>query len=166
MSNQKFTSACTSINSSKLPAIYGKSCINWRTDILDYGCGRYTDHLEKAVSDRGGKWCGYDVYNYAKTENLNRKYDVVICSNVLNVIAEDSVVENVIADIMNHVTECGKAYFTVYVGNSTGIGKQTGNDSYQRNAKLIDYMQFFKRYNAIRKNGMIIVENCIDKREV
>lgn len=159
MENQKFTSACTSINSSKLPAIYGKSCIDWNADILDYGCGRYTAHLEKVVAERGGNWHGYDAYNYVKRESLNRKYAVVLCSNVLNVVCEDSIVENIIDDIMSHVANGGKAYFTVYTGNNSGIGKQTGCDSYQRNAKLSDYMKFFSKYNAVRKNGMIIAEN-------
>ena len=60
---QVITSKNTSINSSKLPAVYNK--INWEElwvewvtqnnglnpigIILDYGCGRYTQHIQDFV---------------------------------------------------------------------------------------------------------------------
>ena len=57
---QEFSSANTSINSTKLPAIYNK--IDWKKVrnnwyethdemswpfVLDYGCGRYTEHINE-----------------------------------------------------------------------------------------------------------------------
>lgn len=157
--NQKFTSASTSINKTKLPAIYGKKNINWATDVLDYGCGRYTEHLSQAVAERGGIWHGYDAYNYRDEHSLSHTYETIVCSNVLNVIAEIDVIRRIINDIMEHLSPNGKAYFTIYEGNRSGIGKQTGTDSYQRNEKLRDYLPFFCGYSAEVKNGMIVVEN-------
>ena len=49
---QTFTSSATSINRSKLPAVYGKAKLSRTTPFLvDYGCGKYTDHIESALRE-------------------------------------------------------------------------------------------------------------------
>jgi hypothetical protein len=69
------TSKNTSINSKKLPAIYNR--LDWdalrerwakitkfdRTPIvLDFGCGRYTDHIEQFLTTKGFIFRGYDPF--------------------------------------------------------------------------------------------------------
>ena len=50
---QTFTSATTSINSTKLPAVYGKLPFK-PVALLDYGCGKYTDHIRSGVGRQTG----------------------------------------------------------------------------------------------------------------
>ena len=126
--SQKYTSAATSINSAKLPAVF-KKLPEKPVALLDYGCGKYTDHI-RAVD--------------------------VVCSNVLNVIAEDSVIESIAADIRRIIVGGGTAYITVYEGNRSGAGRQTGPDQWQRNEKLSAYLRFFP--GAEIRRGMIIVK--------
>ena len=150
---QTVTSAATSINKNKLPAIYGKlSGILHDCYLVDYGCGKYTDLQKKWSEDRNINYLPYDPFNQSEEMNAEtlQKWEearkenalpvVVICSNVLNVIDSDDVVWEV-------VESCRRwsdlLYVTVYEGNGSGIGKKTGKDSYQRNAKLRDYLRFF-----------------------
>ena len=117
MKNQPITSKFTSVNSKKLPAIYGRldysALLNYwesltkfeRTPtILDFGCGRYTDHIEHFLSTKGFIYKGYDPYWKENEENLEAllcKPFVVICSNVLNVISNDIVLNELQNRIRN-----------------------------------------------------------------
>lgn len=151
---QKYTSANTSINKNRLPAIYGK-LIPFLTDagihganIFDYGCGRYTDHIKKAMENNGHVWHGYDKFNQSPEHNAealdfanSNLMTVTVCSNVLNVIDSDDVVREVMADCLR-IAGGGVVMFTIYDGDRSGIGRQTGFDSYQRNQKLREYIQY------------------------
>ena len=163
---QTYTSSATSINSEKLPAVFRKAPLS-ASLVMDYGCGKYTDHIKAFVNSGHRAYLPYDPYN--QPDNLNaatativcnamyRHFPVdVICSNVLNVIDDDETVQQ----IAHHVEEIatasgGTGYVTVYEGNRSGIGRQTGPDQYQRNEPLRNYLRFFR--NATIKNGMIIV---------
>lgn len=162
---QTFTSSATSINSARLPAVFRKAELTAPV-VLDYGCGRYTDHIRSALS--GKQYLPYDPYNQPNAVNretaralrsaLRRKTPVdVVCSNVLNVIDDDGTVR-FIADQIENAVELtgGTAYVTVYEGDRSGVGRQTGADQYQRNAPLRYYLRFFR--NATVRNGMIIVK--------
>ena len=73
---QVITSKNTSINSSKLPAVYNKIdwdalMFQWYKEhnglnplgiVLDYGCGRYTQHIQDFVNSKGFYYIGYDPY--------------------------------------------------------------------------------------------------------
>lgn len=162
---QTFTSSATSINSTKLPAVFRKAPL--RADyVLDYGCGRYTDHIRSALA--GKVYLPYDPYNQPDGVNVRTMDAVcrasmegeqidVVCSNVLNVIDDDDTVR-FIADQVERIVERtrGTAYVTVYEGNRSGIGRQTGADQYQRNEPLRAYLRFFR--NATVRNGMIVVK--------
>jgi len=161
---QKFSSAGTSINSTKLPAVYRKAKLTAKY-VLDYGCGRYTDHIRESLPGR--VYLPYDPFNQPYEVNeatrlaMGRaEYDGtpvdVICSNVLNVINDDWTV-GAIARYIEHVTETtgGTAYITVYEGDRSGIGRQTGPDQYQRNEPLRNYLRFFR--NATVRSGMIVI---------
>ena len=162
--NQAYTSAATSINSTKLPAVYGKLPFK-PVALLDYGCGKYTDHIRAALP--GTAYIPYDKYNQSaavnrRAETYVRSFQAagiavdVVCSNVLNVIAEDSIIESIAADIRRIIAGGGSAYITVYEGNRSGAGRQTGPDQWQRNERLSAYLRFFP--GAEIHNGMIIVK--------
>ena len=166
---QNYTSAMTSVNRSKLPAVYGRAKLSRTTPFLvDYGCGKYTDHIRTALHEQGKALYPYDPYNQPDDVNLHtldfirwamdRHIEVdLVCSNVLNVIDSDGEVSRICHDIekIANVTG-GTAYVTVYEGDRSCVGRQTGKDSYQRNAPLRDYLRFF--HNAIIKNNMIIIK--------
>lgn len=159
---QQYTSAATSINSVRLPAVYGKLPAAPAV-LLDYGCGRYTDHIRAALP--GTEYLPYDVYNQPQHVNLASVHAVdrfraagvpvsVVCSNVLNVIAEDAVIESIARNIRGIIRGGGTAYITVYEGDRSGHGRQTGPDQWQRNEKLSAYLRFFP--GAVVRRGMIV----------
>lgn len=164
MRKQRFTSAETSINSKKLPRGYKYAGIPAGAVVVDYGCGRHVQHLNDEAARRGWTWYGYDPFNRSETENRPAvdvigagNADYVLCCNVLNVIDDDGAVNDVIRAA---VSACKvAAVFTVYEGNRTGTGKQTGRDSWQRNERLAAYVDRIKAagYNVTRKGEYIVV---------
>lgn len=165
---QKFTSSATSINSSKLPAVFKKAPFTARI-VMDYGCGKYTDHIKAFVNAGHRAYLPYDPYNQPDDRNaatativcnaMYRSFPVdVVCSNVLNVIDDDDTVRKIAHHIEQIATASGgTGYVTVYEGNRSGTGRQTGPDQYQRNEPLRSYLKYFR--NATVKNGMIIVSS-------
>ncbi len=160
---QNFTSAATAVNgkAGKLPAIYKKINLNGLF-ILDIGCGAEIKHIRDYVTDRGGYWFGIDPFNQTATHNTNvlASWDVasviyedenlVISSNVLNVLDSEEAVQ----DAVNYIVEkstFGAYAVTVYEGNGSGIGRQTGADQWQRNMKLKEYLKYFPSDAVIRK---------------
>ena len=67
---QTHTSKNTSINKEKFPRIY--THINWNylkgMRVLDYGCGRYTEHIRKLMWLYDIEWYGYDPDGYMTKE--------------------------------------------------------------------------------------------------
>lgn len=163
---QTYTSKATSINSEKLPAVFGKVSFPSRM-VMDYGCGRYTDHIKEHVNGQGKAYLPFDPYNQPDDRNaatativcnaMVRRVPVdVVCSNVLNVIDDDDTVRKIAGHIEQIVIASGgTGYVTVYEGNKSGAGRQTGPDQYQRNEPLRSYLKYFS-YGTI-KNGMIVV---------
>ena len=159
---QKRTSAGTSINSAKLPRIYTvlKNQMNGHT-FVDYGCGRYTDHIAEHVESIGGTVRFFDPYNQPEAVNnatLNAgKADFAVCSNVLNVIDSDDAVRDCIKNALE--LGCGLAYFTVYEGDKSGKGAETQQGkSWQRNAPIRAYAQFAPDGCAVTfKSGVMII---------
>lgn len=162
---QTYTSAATSINANRLPAVFRK-LPEKPLVLFDYGCGRYTEHIREALP--GTAYLPYDAFNQPEAVNTrSRRYAEsfhaagvavdVVCSNVLNVIAEDTVIDSIAADIAHIIRGGGCAYITVYEGDKTGRGRQTGPDQYQRNERLRDYLRFFPGAEIHR--GMIIVKS-------
>jgi hypothetical protein len=166
---QAFTSANTSVNRAKLPAVYGKAKLSRTTPfVVDFGCGKYTEHIRSALDMQNKILYPYDPYNQPDAVNLhtldfvrwamNKRIEIdLVCSNVLNVIDSEGEISR-ICHYIEGVTSAtgGTAFVTVYEGDRSGIGRQTGKDSYQRNAPLRDYLRFF--HNATIRNGMIIVK--------
>lgn len=161
---QRHTSAGTSINAKKLPVLYSKLAkagVLAHGTGIDFGSGRYTDHLSDFVKAQGGTMMFYDPYNQPESVNAatlfhrNRSL-FCLCSNVLNVIDDDDAVRNAIRKAVELGN--GVAYFTVYEGNGTGIGTETqAGMSWQRNQKLRSYEAFCDGLKVQFKNGIMIV---------
>lgn len=146
--NQRYTSKDTSINSVRLPKIYnlihGK--VSESDQVLDYGCGKYFHSY--GLPDN---FSGYDPYNLP-TEIADH-YDVVICSNVLNVIAEEDVRQDLLQTLKSLAS---RVYITVYEGDGSGVGKETKADCYQLNRKARAYLPEIKAVfpSVTLKNGL------------
>lgn len=154
-SKQKISSANTSINSIKLPAIYKK--INWNSlkkdnssnlVVLDYGAGKYTEHIKDFLKFYSFKYFPFDPYNCTEEENqiaYTSPPSVIICSNVLNVIAEDDIISN----IHSVIRKFGVPYFiTIYEGDKSLCGEST-KFGYQRNQTVDFYL--YNQDEIIRK---------------
>lgn len=149
---QKITSAATSISTiNKIYKLLPQMGYQVGTTILDYGCGAYNKNKEYA-NDCNYLWFGYDPYNRTKEYNdstllwlENTKPNVIICSNVLNVIAESDVLMDVLGQIYNYAGDNTDVYITIYEGDKSGVGKVT-TKGYQRNEKLTNYRDYINKY--------------------
>ena len=125
---QTYTSSATSINRTKLPAVYKKATFT-ASLVMDYGSGKY-------------------MYTRFPVD--------VVCSNVLNVIDDDAEVQKIAHHLEEiALTSGGHGFVTVYEGDRSGTGRRTGSDSYQRNEPLRNYLRFFR--HAVMRNGMIVI---------
>ena len=145
---QTYTSANTSVNSKRLPAIYKK--IDWNKIknyygdlvVLDIGAGKYTQHIKEYIESKGGEYIPYDPYNLSPADNLYaganfHRATVIICSNVFNVIKE----EKVIYDLHNMIRSYRIPYFiSVYEGDKSWIGHETKKGCWQRNETIDAYL--------------------------
>ena len=165
---QTFSSAGTSINSKRLPAIYKKARFAPGDVILDYGCGKYTEHIKSALPAKV-TYLPWDPYNQPDRTNDSTKRRLwagihsgkplrVVCSNVLNVIDDAETVHSIARELAYLADRSGGiVYVTVYEGNRSGEGRQTGPDQYQRNEPIQNYLRFFPESARIR-SGMIVYE--------
>jgi hypothetical protein len=163
---QTATSKATSINSKRLPAIYGKINLHGVSRIVDYGCGRYIEHI-RANIDPMTQYLPFDPFNQPDEINMATRnacadgaQGIGIISNVLNVIDDDLAVENVIDDCLR-LTNGGMLYITVYEGDRSGVGRYTGADSYQRNMTVKQWEKWLLEsgYLVYRENGLLCVFN-------
>lgn len=157
---QAYTSANTSINCKKIPAVYTKAAKHITGKVLDYGCGKYTALIKAHAEKNGFQWSGYDKFNQTAEQNAHafRKADVVISSNVLNVIAESDVRK----DVLEKMARRGnKLLITVYEGDKSGKGRRSQADCWQENRKTADYLAEVEQatgYKAHIENGVIVAE--------
>ena len=161
---QEYTSANTSINSSKLPAIFKLVNLSPNTINLDFGGGRF-DNASEYLATKDVTNLIYDPYNRSSEHNKNvldtiRKNngaDTATCSNVLNVIKEENARHTVIQNIYNLLKSNGTAYFTVYEG--TGKGNEGATKSgYQLNRKTVDYVDEIKEvFSDVTRKGKLII---------
>lgn len=161
MAQQRYSSAKTSVNKTKLPVIYNKVKFKSGSIVLDYGCGKYTDHIEQKVREQECIYWPYDPYNPPK-KTVNRlpyyKVDYAICSNVLNVIDNVEVIKEIILTLIKKAEHIA---ISVYEGDGSGVGKVTGLDRYQRNNKISWYAQLIKSMgiDCTVKNKVIMIKN-------
>ena len=161
---QEYTSANTSINSAKLPAIF--SMVNFKPETinLDYGGGKF-DNATTALEGKGVTNLIYDPYNRSSGHNKdvidtvrkNGGADTVTCSNVLNVIKEPEARKAVIKNIYSLLKNSGTAYFTVYEGTGKGNAGPT-KLGYQLNKKTGDYVEEISAvFPSVSRHGKLII---------
>ena len=175
MSNrQGKTSAATSINSSKLPAVFSRVQFKRGTVNLDIGGGKF-DNATEFLATQGVKNYIYDPYNRSEAHNRaaarateNGQSDTVTISNVLNVIDTLEGRQQVLANAVDALKPDGTAYITVYEGNGSGEARTTGADQFQLNRKLRDYLPEVRQFfgNVTVKNGVIIARSPIKGAEI
>ena len=165
---QAITSADTSINDKKLPAgftnLIKKNIFKKNQIVVDIGGGKFDNAVDKLKSI-GAYLHVYDPFNRSTkhNEDVIRKVadggaDVAVSNNTLNVIAEDKNIIKVIAQSHNALKDNGKAYFTVYEGDRSGMGKVTSK-GFQRNLPTQSYIDMVKEVygNNVKKEGNVIV---------
>ena len=144
---QKYTSKNTSVNTTRVPAVYNKVCWDKLTKgvkVLDWGCDKDTSLTSNMLEQHGLVHVGYDPNWKTNVENVSALSligvaDAFVCSNVLNVIDDDDIVRDICDKAVRH-----KYFFiTVYEGDKSGIGKRSKEDCYQRNERITSYLQYF-----------------------
>lgn len=167
---QEYTSANTSINSCRVPALFKKVPFKRGQLNLDIGGGKYDTAVEYCAK-KGVTNLIYDPYNRTKEHNAKvlkvvsrRKADSTTCSNVLNVIKEQEIRRKVIQMCKDFVKLQGYCYFSMYEGTGEGIGTvNRKKNSYQSNRKTKDYISeievVFGKGNVKYINNMIVCVN-------
>ena len=89
-------------------------------------------------------------YLYNLLYSLNYKPDIIICSNVLNVICSNIELERV-HDKVSSLSRSGYYFISVYEGDKTCVGRKTKPDCWQRNQPVKNYL----KGNEICKHGVI-----------
>lgn len=89
---------------------------------------------------------------------LESQIDSVTISNVLNVINDNDSQLKLLQKAFDNLKNGGSCFITVYEGDRSGIGRQTGPDQWQENKKLDNYLSLVSEIfgNAKIKYGMII----------
>lgn len=165
VADQEISSAATSINSSKLPALFKMVKFENGSLNLDYGGGRFDNVADYLSSTYGATNLVYDPYNRSSDHNnavlgqvrKNGGADTVTCSNVLNVIKEPEVRAAVIRNCKKYLKSGGTAYFTVYEGSGTGEGAPT-KAGYQLNKKTDEYVEEISQvFSSVTRKGKLII---------
>ena len=145
---QNHTSASTSINSTKVPAVFRKADFCKGTVNLDLGGGKY-DTATEYLKTKGVENLIYDPYNRSDEHNVKvlgrlalRKADTCTLSNVLNVIDTGAGILRALDLAEYSLKKGGICYITVYEGDRSGIGRETKKDCWQNNMKLGDYYEY------------------------
>lgn len=160
---QEFSSAATSINSTKLPAIY--NMVNFRSGdvVVDFGGGKF-DNAVNYLKDKGVTLLVYDPYNRSAEHNkevlrILKEHggaDAAVNSNVLNVIKEPEAREAVLKNIKKITKRGAPIYITVYEGRGDGAEGPT-KSGYQLNRKTGDYMDEVGRiFSNVKRKGKLI----------
>lgn len=164
--SQEFTSKNTSVNRTKVPAIFKK--LSWKSGQLnlDLGGGKF-DSAQIYIGQFSAINRIYDPYNQSAEQNqlaLEKfDYDTVTISNVLNVIQEEFNWQPLIQLGLEHLKLSGLLYITVYEGDGSGVGRVSKPDCWQHNKKLgyyfsvIQKMKFTCQIKAEMNKGMIIL---------
>lgn len=117
--------------------------------VLDYGVGRPEGEAlsEYWIRSLAADYHSFDPYwlDARHNENaLSRFYDIVLCSNVLNVLEKREDVERVIVRCVRLLRPGGSAFFRVYEGDGLGVGRLT-SCGWQRNERTAAYEDAIRR---------------------
>lgn len=165
--DQEFTSENTSINATKLPAVFNKVSFQPGTVNIDYGGGRFDNVADYLVK--------YDVVNlvydpFNRSPEHNREVvntirkiggaDSATLANVLNVIKEPEIRSDVLRKMKKMVRPGGNIYIQIYEGNKSGEGAPT-KSGYQTNRKSKDFTDEVLQYfpNAKLRGNIFYATN-------
>lgn len=117
--------------------------LGFTPNVLDFGAGRPESQTLSGnwLESLGAYYEAYDPFWADEAHNkrvMARRYDVVLCSNVLNVINDDDALKKAVRDCVYALLPCGSAFFRVYEGDGTGIPVETSK-GFQRNTKTAVY---------------------------
>lgn len=161
---QKISSANTSINSSKLPAIFNLVDFKSGSLNLDFGGGKF-DNATEFLAQQDVESLVYDPYNRTAEHNKevlkkvreNGGADTITLSNVLNVIAEPDSRLAVLRNCKKLLKSGGTLYITVYEGTGKGDSKET-KVGYQLNKKTADYIEEISSvFSDVSRKGKLII---------
>lgn len=108
--------------------------------ILDYGAGKYPELVQNYILEEYGiEIESYDPYNPVISVIPEGQFDMILCSNVLNVLSSDDILRQTIQDISNKTLSTGEVHIQIYFGDSSGISKET-TKGWQRNIKTEYYV--------------------------
>lgn len=150
--DQAFRSDRTSINAKLMPKTVGilqdRGFIRRGMVILDLGAGRFDNVIAWGAAE-GVKVYPFDPFNRTKSENLRTveavrggQADLVMVSNVLNVIKERKNRQRVLLQARDALSSDGVFVAQIYEGNKTGVGEITqGGKSWQENRRTADYLR-------------------------
>ncbi len=163
---QDYTSAetCTA-NQYRVPALFNK--VVWETGTVnaDIGGGRF-ENATHFLADLGIENLVYDPFNRPPTHNATvvrrvsgGRAHTVTLSNVLNVSNTAIGRAQAIVDAADALHKDGTAYFTVYEGDGSGVGRETPK-GWQENRKLATYVPEILSYfeNVKIKRGVIMAK--------
>lgn len=156
---QKYTSANTSINSTKVPAMFRRVRWDPGTKNLDWGGGKY-DTATRYLETKGVQNVIYDPFNRSEAENaaaLASTYDTATLSNVLNVIAEPEIRKEAVLGALAHLKTGGMLYISVYEGNHSGRGRESKPDCWQCSMPLKAYAKELAWLHPWILRGMIMI---------
>jgi hypothetical protein len=162
---QKYTSASTSINSTKLPSTFNSPYFDTPPDSInvDLGGGKF-DNATEALKQKGITNLIIDPYNRSKdwndkNEEIARKNEVssVTVNNVLNVIMEPEQRDLVIKKAKSYLTNGGKAYFLIYYKTGKSAG-ETLKGSWQNHMHPKEYVpEIQKHFSNVQVKGNLII---------
>lgn len=159
---QAISSAKTSLR--QVPALFKDKNVQFGDVNIDIGGGKY-DLATEFLAERGTQNLVFDPYNRGETTNRatldflrdGSGADTATNANVLNVIAEAPARANVILEMAKAIKPDGKAYFMVYEGDGSGVGRET-SAGWQNNRKTADYVDEIKRYfDSVERRGKLII---------
>ena len=168
---QEFSSAATSINGSKLPAIFKLVDFHTNTLNLDYGGGKF-DTATEYLKTLGVTNLIYDKFNRTAQHNQeviravreNGGADTCTLSNVLNVIKEESIRHEILVNIHKLLKSNGILYITVFEGKP---GQKEGptKSGYQLARKTSEYIDevanVFGEDNVTRRGKLIVARKQV-----
>jgi len=134
---------------------------------LDIGGGRFDKASDFVREELGGTNFVFDPFNRSVEHNervideiVSRGgADTVTVANVLNVIPEQDNQLRVIEQALEGLRPGGTAYFSVYTGDRSGIGRATSK-GFQQNLPTADYVPLIESIfgaDNVRRQGDIII---------
>lgn len=160
--DQAITSSKTSVNKNKLPATFNLVEFEPGTINADIGGGRY-DNGTAYLANKGVENIIWDAFNRDKAHNdsaakrlAGGQADTATVNNTLNVIAEPVNRDRVITQAADAIKAGGTAYFLIYEGDKSGIGRAT-TSGWQENRETQSYLTEIERhFGAVSRRGNLV----------